>query len=282
MEGYFGNSPRIQKVAPQNVQQRKDKIKGVAATVIFHSALLYVLLFYGYQKPFPPPLEEGILISFGNTQTGRGVEQPRISEPVQPRSQPVRTREEQPNLTQDYEDAPAIEQPRKRRSRTNPDKKPDVKPVEQPSQPEKPVEKPREVNRNALFPGKGTANSQGQGDEREAGNQGAQSGAAGGSSSGTGLGLSGSGASLEGRSLEGKLPEPAYGVQQSGRVIVRIKVDRDGNVVEAKADQRGSTVMDATLYTAAEQAARRAKFSSSPNSPYRQDGIIIYVFKLGQ
>jgi len=249
--------------------------------VIFHGLILYALLFYGYQKPFPPPLEEGILISFGNTQTGRGIEQPRFSEPVQPRPQPVRAREEQPNLTQDYEDAPAIEQPRRRKQRNQ---KPDVKPTEQPEQqPEKPVEKPREVDRNALFPGRGTANSQGQGSSAEAGNQGAQSGATGGGSSGgAGLGLSGSGASLEGRSLEGSLPEPAYGVQQSGKVVVRIRVDRDGNVVEAKADQRGSTVIDATLYEAAEQAARRAKFNSSPNSPIYQSGVITYVFRLGQ
>jgi TonB family protein len=253
--------------------------------VIFHGALLYLLLFWGYKKPYPPPGEEGILISFGNTQVGRGAAQPMTAQPVRPTPPPPVQRDEQPHLTQDYEDAPAIRQPRRRRT-PKPDRRRDVKPVEQPEQPapqpEKPVEKPREVNRSALFPGKGATPSQGQGDGAAAGNQGAANGSPTGSSRGTGLGLSGSGATLEGRSLDGALPLPNYNVQQEGRVIVRIRVDRDGNVVEAKADQRGSTVMDATLYEAAIRAARRAKFNASPNSPLHQSGTITYVFKLGQ
>ncbi len=253
--------------------------------MIFHGVLLYLLLYWGYKKPYPPPGEEGILISFGNTQTGRGAAQPMTAQPVRRTPPPPVQRDEQQHLTQDFEDAPAIRQPRRRRT-PKPDKKQDVKPVEQPEQPtpqpEKPVEKPREVNRSALFPGTGTDASQGQGDGTAAGNQGAQNGSASGSTHGTGLGLSGSGATLEGRSLDGTLPLPNYNVQQSGRVIVRIRVDRDGNVVEAKADQKGSTVMDATLYEAAERAARRAKFNSSPSSPIYQNGSITYVFKLGQ
>ncbi|MDR2937883.1 MAG: TonB family protein [Prevotellaceae bacterium] len=265
-------------------QQQRNKVVGALATVIFHGALLYMLLFWGFQKPFPPPGEEGILISFGSTQTGRGVAQPTVAQPLRRTPPPAAQREQQQYLTQDYEQTAAIRQPRRRRAPKN-DKRRNVKTTEQPEQtrqPQKPEEKPREVKRNALFPGKGTANSQGQGTGSEAGNQGAQNGSANGSPRGTGLGLSGSGATLEGRSLVGKLPEPDYGVQQSGRVIVRIRVDRDGYVVEAKADQRGSTVMDATLYEAAERAARRAKFNTSPNSPIHQIGTITYVFRLGQ
>jgi len=247
--------------------------------VIFHGALLYALLYWGYKKPFPPPGEEGVLISFGNTPTGRGREQPAMAAPVQ-RTPPPAPRGEQPNLTQDYEEAPSVRPPRRQKSKEKTDVKADVKPAER--QPEKPVEKPREVNTNALFPGQGAAASQGQGSEANRGNQGTLTGSVGGSNVGTGQGLSGSGVNLEGRSLVGKLPEPDYGVQQSGRVVVHIKVDRDGNVVEAKADQRGSTVMDATLYEAAERAARRAKFNASPNSPIYQNGIITYVFRLGQ
>jgi TonB family protein len=82
--------------------------------------------------------------------------------------------------------------------------------------------------------------------------------------------------------LDGTLPEPDYRIQQSGRVVVRIKVDREGTVIEAKAQQSGSTVMDATLYEAAERAALKAKFNSSPDSPVSQWGTITYVFRLGQ
>ncbi len=264
-------------------QKQRDSIAGTVATAIFHGMLLCMLLFWGYQKPYPPPGEEGILINFGNSQTGSGAEEPMSAKQIQPRSQQAAAREEQPHLTQDFEEAASIKQPRKKSPKPQPDKPTDRQ--EQPvvdQQPEKPQEKPREVNRSALFPGQGTSANQGHGDGSGSGNQGDPNGAEGGSSTGTGLGSGGSGASLAGRSLIGTLPEPDYRVQQSGKVIVRIKVDRDGNVIEAKADQRGSTVLDATLYDAAEKAARKAKFSTSPGSPIYQNGTITYVFKLGQ
>jgi TonB family protein len=263
------------------------------ATVIFHGALLLMLLSWGYQKPFPPPAEQGILINFGDAQTGSGAEEPASAEPATPRPLPqqLSEQEEQGALAQDYEEAPSIPPKKKKEKRKRKRERP-LQSHETPSPqqsfepadeaPQKPAEKPREVNRNALFPGRSAAASQGQSSNATSGNQGAPDGSPRSpSSAGSGLGDI-SGASLAGRSLSGKLPEPDYRIQQAGRVVVRIKVDRNGNVVEAEARQEGSTLMDATLYEAAERAARRAKFSASPSGPLFQNGIITYVFKLGQ
>ncbi|MDR0711229.1 MAG: TonB family protein [Prevotellaceae bacterium] len=255
------------------------------ATVIFHGALLFMLLSWGYQKPFPPPTELGILINFGDAQIGSGAEEVTSVAPVaaQPLPPSASEMEELETLTQDYEEASSIPPKKKKRKKTKLlQQSSQASPEQQDDTPQKPVEKPREVNRNALFPGQSASASQGESSSASSGNQGAPEGSPRSPSySGSGLGEI-SGASLAGRSLNGKLPEPDYRIQQSGRVIVRIKVDREGNVVEAEARQEGSTIMDATLYEAAERAARRAKFSSSANGPLFQNGVITYVFKLGQ
>ncbi|MDR3189017.1 MAG: TonB family protein [Prevotellaceae bacterium] len=254
------------------------------ATVIFHGAVLLMLFSWGYQRPFPPPAELGILVNFGDAQTGAGAEEPaQAAAKAYPQPPRAAEPEEQEPLTQDYEEAPSI-LPKKSKKRKKEKANQNVQQrSEQPDdEPQKPVEKPREVNRNALFPGQSTAASQGESSGATSGNQGSPDGSPRSpNSAGSGLGEI-SGASLAGRSLQGRLPEPDYRIQQSGRVIVRIKVDREGNVVEAEARQEGSTIMDATLYEAAERAARRAKFSASTNGPLFQNGVITYVFKLGQ
>ena len=38
---------------------------GLIATVLFHTAVLLLLLYMGFVVPYPPPQEEGFLIDFG-------------------------------------------------------------------------------------------------------------------------------------------------------------------------------------------------------------------------
>lgn len=87
-------------------------------------------------------------------------------------------------------------------------------------------------------------------------------------------------AKLQGRSVMGSLPKPDYNIQQSGTVVVRIQVNRDGTVTSAIAGETGTTVTDRTLWKAAEEAAKKAKFNVSRNAPESQQGTITYVFKL--
>ncbi|MDR1226394.1 MAG: hypothetical protein LBK47_05775 [Prevotellaceae bacterium] len=260
-----------------------DKIRGVVATVIFHGALLFMLIYWGYQIPYPLPGEQGILINFGDSPAGSGAAEPRKAEKQQATPKPVApaVKENRDIMTQDYEQAPAYKAKKKpRRQQKEVKAEPTKKPVTE--ELAKPVEKPRTVNQSALFPGAGTANSQGDGEDNVSGNQGGLEGSSSSPNRQGGLGDV-SEASLSGRSLDGRLPEPDYRVQESGKVIVKIKVDRNGNVVEAKAQQVGSTVLNTSLFAAAERAALRAKFiKASPNAPVYQNGTIKYVFTLGQ
>ena len=95
---------------------------------------------------------------------------------------------------------------------------------------------------------------------------------------------SGSGVSysLEGRSVVGKLQEPQYPGQESGRVVVQITVNKDGKVISAVPGVRGTTTMDTKLHEAAKKAALTARFNkvSDPNAAINQKGTIAYVFKL--
>lgn len=110
-------------------------------------------------------------------------------------------------------------------------------------------------------------------------------GTGGGTGGGTGTGVgtgSGSGSgmswSLSGRTLL-NTPRVTGNPRHSGVVVVNIWVDKDGNVVKALADPVKSTTTEGELYRMAEDAARKAKFNSSP-AGNEQKGTIKITFKL--
>ena len=70
---------------------------------------------------------------------------------------------------------------------------------------------------------------------------------------------------------------PSYKCFGSGDVTVIIKVDRSGNVTEAKIlDEVSSS--DECIRKYAVRAARLTKFNASPTAPNRQTGDILYRF----
>lgn len=81
---------------------------------------------------------------------------------------------------------------------------------------------------------------------------------------------------LEGRKAS-RLPIPAYRCMGGGEVTVLIKVDPQGNVIDARIEEASST-KDSCLRNFAIRAARMSKFSASPSAPARQEGNIVYQF----
>ncbi|MCA1756486.1 MAG: hypothetical protein LC649_03400 [Bacteroidales bacterium] len=119
--------PQIQNSGLYNFP--KERNKGIIGTLIFHVALFALLILTGLQTPLPLPEEEGILVNFGDGDTGSGLFEPSASssspssgdpDPGIPdnaaavaaaeEQQPV-TAEEQ-ILTQDFEEAPVVEKKR--------------------------------------------------------------------------------------------------------------------------------------------------------------------------
>ena len=67
--------------------------------------------------------------------------------------------------------------------------------------------------------------------------------------------------------------------EKVGNVVVEIKVDQDGNVLEAKAGQRGTTLWDSNLWRVCEEAVRKSKFTANPDAPKVQKGTVTYIFR---
>jgi TonB family protein len=91
--------------------------------------------------------------------------------------------------------------------------------------------------------------------------------------------LGGMSFSLTGRTIVGQMPLPVYSQNLQGSVVVSISVDKDGRVTSAQAGATGSTVSNNILWKAAEEAALKTRFTSSPTELV-QYGTITYVFKL--
>ncbi len=124
--------------------------------------------------------------------------------------------------------------------------------------------------------GNGTGN--GQGNSNPGGNQGSLSGKPGGDPNGNGSG-DGMSYDLKGRTWR-KRPLVFDNSQKVGKVVVAIKVDKGGNVVYAKYQQKGSTTTDSQLIQLAEQGAMKAKFSADPSADEDQFGTISFKFSV--
>ena len=265
--------------------------RGLIGTGFFHAFILTIFIFFGFITPLPLPEEAGITINFGDSETGLGNEelrentelasrQPNESVPETVEEAPV----ENPVMTQETEEAPAIAPVKKPREK-KPEKKEEITPKTQTPQQktEEPVKKEEpKVNSQALYTGKkeNSNNTGSQGNTYGPGNQGSP----GGSPDATNYGLGGGSGNVPGFYLDGRnpvsLPVPTIDTPKEGKVVVQIKVDRDGNIVDATPGVKGSTTLDSYLLSIAKKAALSSKFDSNPNAPYYQTGTITYIFSL--
>ena len=76
------------------------------------------------------------------------------------------------------------------------------------------------------------------------------------------------------------LPTPQFNIQEEGKVVVEIIIDRQGNVIRATPGVRGSTTTSDYLKRKAKESAMKAKFSANPDAPEEQTGTIVYTFLL--
>lgn len=253
------------------MEEKKNKIRGIVGTIVFHVAILIALLLLALRTPLPLPGEEGVEVSLGYAETGSGLTQPEEIKPVQ-EVQPV-TPEPEPKeiITQEIEETPVIED-------VTPD---DIKEPEE--EIEETIEPPKEepvVNPDALYtPHKTDTDESGtEGMQEDLLDRGKETGSADAKNpdgvTGMGEGVS---FNLEGRGSI-HLPKPAYESQEQGRVVVRIWVNKQGKVVRVQPGVQGTTITDQRLTKLAEDAARNASFTPDPNAPDQQVGTITYNF----
>lgn len=259
-------------------EKKKYNNKALLGTMLFHGALLLVFFFFGLTTPLPLPEEQGVMVSLGAMDQGMGVSQPVRATPPPPQPQP--TQSDQPAedvVTQNTEESVSI--PDSPRDRT-----PQETTTPQPTPPQpQPVPEPEpdpepQVDPRALFPGPGNqgSSSQSQGSTAQSGNQGSPDGDPEGTSP-TGGGDGGVQFNLSGRSPN-SLPLPEYNSSATGKVVVTITVNRNGEVIRAIAGARGTTISDRTLWEAAKEAALRSRFNSTTDEAHEQIGSITYNF----
>ena len=74
-----------------------------------------------------------------------------------------------------------------------------------------------------------------------------------------------------------KLPPPIYTCIEGGKVVINIKVDVNGSVIDADFNEKSSGTSNGCLVDNAIIYARKAKFSSSNKAS--QKGTITYLFQ---
>ena len=82
--------------------------------------------------------------------------------------------------------------------------------------------------------------------------------------------------SLKGRNILGGIVQPTFSGNQSGKIVVSIRVDAKGQVVDASI-ATGTTISDETLRRNTLDSARKTKFSLGKSGAY---GTIVYIYKL--
>ena len=290
------------------IRKYESRIAGTVGTVIFHLLLLLFMLLFGI-KALLPQEEEGLSVNYGTDDTGSGLFEPApqsaieeylVDEPAPlpaPEPSPSQAElqtpdiEESLKIKQEEEDArkKAEEQERLEAERRaeeerlrREEEERQRKLAEQRKREETQRKKAMAAGKSAFSStGKGSSGSkaQSQGISAFGGNQGKPEGTAE-SNNYTGGGT-GSGHSwgLNGRTISGRLPEPAYNKNEEGVIVVSIEVDGKGNVISAKAGAAGTTIGDATMRRNAEQAAMKAKFNGI-DEDIIQSGTITYRYKL--
>ncbi len=98
-------------------------------------------------------------------------------------------------------------------------------------------------------------------------------------SPGSGNGTGGYG--LNGRTLvsKGKVKQEC---NEAGRVVVKIVVDKNGNVIRATPGVKGTTNNSPCLLEPAKKTALKHKWNLDSNAPSQQIGFVVVNFKLGE
>ena len=278
-------------------RERDDKQRSLMISIGIHLAFLVTLIFLpALTYEDPPPGQPGVLVSFGMPNVGQGTDKPAaqmddpeempqaIEETQKPESSSSSSTASAPDILttkspSELAIAAAKEkqllQDQKLREQNEALKRAQEE-AEQKRLEDEAAEKARYAEAKKqygkIFDGKGKGNT------GTPGNQGDPLGdpnakALEGISTGTGN----VGGGLAGRGVR-YVPKIEDKSQESGTVVVRVCVDKHGDVISADYTQKGSTTTDAHLIDIAKKSARKYKFT--PGTSEKQCGTISVKFIL--
>lgn len=267
--------------------KNKNKIYGIIGTVVFHAIVLVLLFTLCFRTPLPLPGEAGVEVNLGMYAQGFGHEsiQPEETEPIKETPKVEEQKVEsndvvEEDIVSEDDEVPAIEQPQEVVDEAVDEAEKQEETVEEKLEEIVPEEKPV-VNQRAIFQAPKKDNSSSEGDDKGEGEKGKTNGLKdieryegnGGSGGGPAYDLGGRGAK--------SISSPSKNFSEEGKIVVEIKVNRDGRVVEAQIG-RGTTIVDSSMHESALQAARNSIFNKDENAPEVQSGTITYTFIIRQ
>jgi len=272
-------------------------IKAAASTILVHVLLFLIFIFVSYSTPASAPVEElGMEVNLGTNDDGSGDEQPMSVDAPAATATAVNntyhataqhTESSKELMQSDDPDAPAVaptvtpEQTTRHNTqttvsnrRTSPQYQPQTEATAHPK-----AQQPRYVynggtgtgGNNAVANKAGTSegNTTGNGDR---GVPGGTPGAANYTGS-PGNGTGGISHTLGGRDISPRQFVAEF--NEGGKVVVRVKVDRDGNIISKSVTKSPNPV----LSRIALQKLSQAKFSRNPDAAPEQIGDVTFVFK---
>ena len=238
---------------------QKSQYQSAIITAII-SVLILLLLFLVGMTAERNEMDEGVMVSFGDVNDGFGEQIPQeVEENSTPQeavtptvTQPTPTPTQEKVITQE-DPSVALERERKRKAEE--------------AERLRKEEEAKRAKATALagkaFQKVGSGQGDGEGDSQKGNPVG--KGSEGGNSW-----------SLAGRSLKGRLAQPSYKGNEEGIIVVAIRVDASGKVVDANIGT-GTTITSEEMRRAALDAAKRNVFTTG-NSP--AVGTITYKFTL--
>lgn len=267
----------------------KDRKKAVRTSVVVNIGLLILLLFPFMSFQVPPPGEEGILVSFGMPDMGRGDDRPDTQQeeevPPQPEeetppppAEPEVVEEqvvEEEVITQEDPNAIALKKKEEEEARQKAEKERQERLEEQRR---KEAEAKKEAEYAEAKKQFGDLFGGGKGSTDTEGNQGDPLGDPNADNlEGLSTGQGSVGGGLGGRRIQ-YVPKVVESSQKTGRVVVRVCVNEAGQVFESSFTQKGSTTGDPDLVATAVKFSRQYRFSESTVS--KQCGTITFDFKV--
>lgn len=279
-------------------KHEKNSAKITALIVL----ILLLLLFVVGPPYLDPPPEYGVAVNFGNTDFGSGNVQPdkpiksenlNINKPPKETqaedSEPENSEAEEVAediITQESEEAVKIKKQKEAeaKAKAKADKIAKVKADAEAKKKKEQEEKKKKLDEmmGGLNNSQGEA-SGGEGDDDKAGDKGQLDGDPYATSyfGDPGTGSGGVGYGLNGRGVPSKQIYQ-QNCNESGLVVVRIEVDRNGRVVKAEPGVKGTKNKSDCLLEPAKKIALSHKWKADSKAPARQIGFVSINFKVGQ
>src|SRR5690606_10261356 len=266
-------------------QEENNYPKALWMSAIIMGVFLAVSYFIVFGMPLQQVGTGGIVVNYGTADVGMGSDYMSIDEPsvdpnanflppdrVTPETTPTETPASQSSdqniVTQNTEEAPVVNTTQKKTSET-----PTTSPETKESKPQ--------VNVNALYKGrKNTGTGQGDGTGDTPGNQGDPDG----DPLAPNYGEGGSGTGNVRHTLANRrfvnLPRIQDDGQSRGKIAVEIRVDKNGEIVYARAGAKGTTLSDLNLWRKCEQAVLGARLNRLESAPDVQVGVVVFDFQV--